>query len=485
MTTFPKNFLWGGATSAAQFEGAAQKDGRGLSHMDYIRYTPRVKGKEHTILNVSYKQFQESKRHPEKYYFPFRKGVDFYDYYKSDIKLLGEMGFKTFRMSISWSRLFPKGIESKPNQKGVEFYHNVFTELHKYNIEPLVTMTHYDIPAYLTETINGWESAKMVKYWTHYAKFLIDEYKNQVKYWLTFNEINMIMNSSYLGGGLFVERSKKDPLSCKSQALHHMFIASAMVTKYAHKTAPQCLIGNMIARLQNYPYTCKPNDVLATYKEDQINLFYDDVMSRGYYPETILNFYKKHNVHIDWYPGYKEILKQGTVDFLAFSYYFTSVISDDPDKREPSGTFVRKLRNPYLKFSDWGWASDPTGLRLTLNEMYDRYQKPLFVVENGLGAHDKFVDHTVHDSYRIEYLRDHIEAIKGAISDGVPVMGYTTWGCIDLVSCGDGEMSKRYGFVYVDADNHGNGTYKRYPKDSFYWYKKVIASNGQDLSDNI
>lgn len=483
MSNFPKNFLWGGATSAAQFEGAADVDGRGLSHMDYVRFMPRIDDVEHRILNVTPDQFQESKLHPEKYYFPFRKGVDFYHHYKEDIKLLSKMNFKVFRMSISWSRLFPTGLEDAPNEKGVAFYHNVFKELHRYGIEPLVTMTHYDIPAYLTENINGWESPKMVGYWTHFAKFLIDEYKDEVKYWITFNEINMVMNSSYLGGALFVEKSKKDPMSCKSQALHHMFVSSAIVTKYAHETASRCLIGNMIARLQNYPYTCRPDDVFRTYKEEQINLFYEDVMARGYYPKTILNFYKENGVTIDWYPNYERILQEGTVDFLTFSYYFTSVISDEPDKREPSGTFVRKLRNPYLSFSDWGWATDPLGLRLTLNVLFDRYQKPLFIVENGLGAHDQLTkENTIHDSYRIDYLRQHINAISEAIDDGVPILGYTSWGCIDLVSCGDGQMSKRYGFVYVDANDNGEGTYRRYPKDSFYWYKKVIDSNGNDLS---
>lgn len=481
MTDFPDNFLWGGATSAAQFEGGATAGNRGLSHMDYIRFLPRIEGKEGRILDVTYEQFKESKKSPEKYYFPFRKGVDFYHHYKSDIKLLGQMGFKVFRMSISWSRLFPNGIEKEPLQEGVEFYHNVFKELHKYNIEPLVTMTHYDIPAYLTENYNGWESEKLIDYWTRFSKFLLNEYGHEVKYWLTFNEINMIMNASYLGGGLFVENSKKSPMSCKAQALHHMFIASALVTKYAHDNVPECKIGNMVARLQNYPYTCKPADVMATYKEDQINLFYDDVMARGYYPQTILNFYRNNNIDIDWYPNYKQILKEGTVDFLSFSYYFTSVVSADQGKKERSGTFVRQLKNPYLKLNDWGWATDPTGLRLTLNELYDKYQKPIFITENGLAAHDKFVNGTVHDTYRINYLRQHINAIKSAISDGVPVMGYTMWGCIDLVSCGDGQMSKRYGFVYVDADDKGKGTYKRYPKDSFYWYQKVIKTNGQDL----
>ena len=293
----------------------------------------------------------------------------------------------------------------------------------------------------------------------------------------------MAANSSYLGGGMFVEKSRRTPESCVHQALHHMLVASAIVTRYAHDTAPQCKIGNMIARLHNYAYTCQPADELATMQANQLNLFFEDVMARGRYPQTMLNYYRDNDVVLNWYPDYERILQEGTVDFLSFSYYFTGVISDDPDKREPRGIFVRKLKNPYLKHSDWGWATDPTGLRITLNELYDRYQKPLFIVENGLGAHDKLeTDGTVHDAYRVDYLRQHIEAIRDAIGDGVPVMGYTPWGCIDLVSMGDAQMSKRYGFIYVDADDEGNGTYNRYKKDSFYWYKKVIATNGEDLS---
>lgn len=478
---FNNDFLWGGATSAAQYEGGYNEDGRGLSHMDYVNFIPRVDGVEHKVLDINEQLYNKYKENEQDYYFPFRKGTDFYHHYKEDIALMKEMGFKVFRMSISWSRLFPTGLEDKPNPKGVEFYHNVFKELVESGIEPLVTMTHYDIPAYLCETYNGWEHPILIDLWTKYSCFLVDEYKDEVKYWLTFNEINMPANASYLGGGMFVEKSKKNEQSCIHQAIHHMFVASAITVKYLHETAPSCLVGNMVARLQNYPYTCAPNDALATMQANQINLFYNDVMARGYYPKTILNYYKNNDINIDFVDGYEKILREGCVDFLSFSYYFTSVVSDDPDKREPMGRFVRSLKNPYMKFSDWGWGSDPTGLRITLNELYDKYQKPIFITENGLGAIDSLVDGKVHDDYRIEYIREHIKAIGDAINDGVEVLGYTTWGCIDIVSCGDAQMSKRYGFVYVDADDYGNGSYQRYKKDSFYWYKKVIASNGEDL----
>lgn len=479
---FPKNFLWGGATSAGQYEGGYDLDGRGLSHMDYIRFLPRIDNQEHRVLNVSAEQY-EAYKHREHYNFPFRRGTDFYHRYKEDIALMKELGFKTYRMSINWSRLYPTGMEEKPLKEGVDFYHRVFDELKKANIEPLVTMTHYDIPAYLTETYNGWEHPIMVKLWTRFSTFLLEEYQHDVKYWLTFNEINMICNAPYLGGGVFVEKSKKNRLSVIHQALHHMFIASALTVDYAHQHTPGAMVGNMICRLLNYAYTCKPADQLAVLKDNQLNLFFEDVMARGYYPQYILNYYQDNDVRIDYYDQYEDILKKGTVDFLSFSYYFTSVISDDEDKREKMGTFVRTLKNPYLDLTEWGWATDPTGLRIALNDLYDRYQKPLFVVENGLGALDEMTNGNIHDSYRIEYLRQHIEAIGKAIDDGVDVMGYTIWGWIDIVSMGDAQMSKRYGLVYVDADNEGNGTYNRYKKDSFYWYQNVIATNGEELRD--
>lgn len=482
MTEFPKDFLWGGATSASQYEGGCREGGRGLSHMDYIRRVEKADKEKIFPINVTADMFEDHQAHEESYNFPFRRGVDFYNHYKEDIALLGEMGYKTFRLSISWSRLFPTGLEKTPCADGVRFYHDVFKECHKYGIEPLVTMIHYEIPVTLCETINGWESPEMIEHFVQYTKFLIDEYKDEVHYWITFNEINMIMNSSYLGGGMFVEKSKKPKETCIHQALHHQLIASALTVKYYHEHAGNGQIGNMIARLQNYPYTCNPADVLATQQQNQFNYFPTDIQVKGSYPASILNYYHKKGIQIDWVPGYEKILKEGTVDFAAISYYHTAVISADPKKAEPIGAFIRNLENPYNQITDWGWGIDPTGLRITLNDMSDRYGVPIFIVENGLGAHDELTkDYQIHDTYRIAYLRAHIQAIKEAIYDGCDVMGYTPWGCIDLVSCGDCQMTKRYGFVYVDADNEGNGTYKRYRKDSFYWYQKVIKTNGREL----
>jgi len=482
MNNFKKDFLWGGASSSSQIEGGFDQGGRGLSHMDYIRRVEKRDDIKVFPINVSATMFEDHKAHETEYNFAFRRGSDFYHRYKEDIALLAEMGFKTFRMSIAWSRLFPTGLEEQPCEDGVQFYHNVFRECKKYNIEPLVTMIHYDIPVYLTENLNGWESPKVVEYFVKYGKFLVDEYKDEVKYWITFNEINMIMNSPYLGGGLFTEKSNRKAEECIHQALHHQFIASAIVVKYLHEKAPNCQVGNMIARLQNYALTCKPDDVLAAQQQSQFNLFPTDVQAKGAYPKSILNYYKRKDINIDYYPNYQEILEDGKVDFISISYYHTAVISTDEDKKEPIGAFVRHLTNPYVKTTDWGWGIDPVGLRISLNEMTDRYSLPIFIVENGLGAHDELTDNfEVHDDYRIEYLRQHIKTINEAIGDGCDVMGYTSWGCIDLVSCGDCQMTKRYGFVYVDADDYGNGSYNRYKKDSFYWYKKVIESNGEDL----
>lgn len=480
--SFSKEFLWGGATAAPQYEGGYQEGGRGKSHMDYINFLPVGEREDPFGLDeVSVKRFEDIVANEENENLPFRRGTDFYHRYKEDIALFAEMGFKTFRMSISWCRIFPTGLEEEPNQEGLKFYHDVFAELHKYSIEPLVTMTHYECPIELTKRYNGWESPELIDLFCKYSKVLIDEFKDEVKYWMTFNEINMSLDSPYLGSAMFVEKSKRNRKSAIHQALHHQLVASAKTVQYCHENAPDCKIGLMLARLECYPYTCKPADVAATMLEDQINLYFFDVATRGTYPKSVLKYFRDNDIKIDWIPQYEEILKGSRIDFLAFSYYMSYVVSTEEDKKEEVGGLVKGLENPYLKTSEWGWGIDPEGLRITLNKMYDKYQLPLFVVENGLGAVDRFEDGTVHDSYRIDYLREHIRALGEAIDDGVEVMGYTTWGCIDICSCSWADMTKRYGFIYVDADDYGNGTYDRYKKDSFYWYKKVIASNGEDL----
>ena len=497
MAKFPENFLWGGATSAAQVEGGRCEDGKGLSHLDYFWYRgPKIPCNFMLTEHLNRARAEEATLN-----FPNRRGIDFYHRYKEDIALLAEMGFKSFRMSVSWTRLFPTGKEAEPCPEGVEFYHNVFRELRKYGIEPLVTMIHYELPIGFVDEFNGWESPEIIPYCVKYLKFLIDEYKDEVTYWLTFNEINMVTAVPWLGGGILLDRDgtlelpksfrpfKAMPPELEArwnqvshQALHHQFIASAMIVKYAHETAPHCKIGNMFNLHHLYPETPSPRDAYRAHEETEYNMFFCDVMAKGYYPAWILAYYKRHNIHINWYDHYEEILADGKVDFISLSYYLSSVVTGDPERQERIGSFIRMLNNPYIETSEFGWQIDPTALRISLNELRDRFNLPIYIVENGIGAFETLgEDKTVHDDYRIAYLRSHIAAIADAIADGVDVIGYTPWGCIDLVSCSLVSMSKRYGFVYVDADDEGNGTYDRYRKDSFYWYKKVIASNGEDL----
>ena len=497
MSKFPENFLWGGATSAAQIEGGRCEDGKGLSHLDYVYF----RGAKVPCNFMLKKDLERARAEEATMNFPNRRGIDFFHRYKEDIALLAEMGFKSFRMSISWTRLFPTGKEDEPEKEGVEFYHNVFRELHKYGIEPLVTMIHYELPIGFVDEFDGWESPEIIPYCMKYLKFLIDEYKDEVRYWLTFNEINMVCAVPYLGGGIILDKDEGfviprsfrpfAPLppemagrweNSSHQALHHQFIASAMIVKDAHETAPNCLIGNMFNLHHMYPETPAPQDAFRVHEEKEFNMFFCDVMARGYYPAWILSYYRKNNINIKWYDNYEQILSEGKVDFISLSYYLSSIVTADPARQERIGSFIRTLHNPYLETSDFGWQIDPTALRISLNELRDRFNLPIYIVENGLGAFEELgEDMTVHDDYRISYLRSHIEAIAAAIEDGVDVMGYTPWGCIDLVSCSLVSMSKRYGFVYVDADDEGNGTYDRYRKDSFFWYKKVIASNGEDL----
>ena len=498
MSRFPSDFLWGGATSAAQIEGGRCLDGKGLSHLDYVYY----RGPKAFCNFVLKKDYEYAKEHEAELNFPNRRGIDFYHRYKEDIALLAEMGFRSFRMSVSWTRLFPTGKEEEPCPDGVQFYHNVFRELRKHNIEPLVTMIHYEMPIGFIDEFDGWLSPKIIPYCFKYMKFLIDEYKDEVKYWLTFNEINMVCAVPYLGGGIILDRYEQleipeffkgrkmsEELSRKwdqkaHQALHHQFIASAMIVKYAHENAPNCLIGNMFNLHHLYPETPAPKDAFRAHQETEFNMFFCDVMAKGCYPAWIMSFYKKNGIDIQWYDNYEEILADGKVDFISLSYYLSSVVTGDPERQEKIGQFIRRLKNPYIEDSEFGWQIDPIALRISLNELRDRFNLPIYIVENGLGAFEELTeDKTVHDKYRISYLRSHIEAIGDAIEDGVNVIGYTPWGCIDLVSCSLVSMSKRYGFIYVDADDEGNGTYDRFRKDSFYWYKKVIASNGEDLSD--
>jgi 6-phospho-beta-glucosidase len=473
-----KDFLWGGATAANQYEGAWDIDGKGDNIPDHCTSGSKDNPKRITI------DFEDNTLYPS------RQATDFYHHYKQDIALAKEMGFNVFRMSINWSRIFPNGYDELPNEKGLEFYDKVFDELNKNNIEPLVTLSHYEMPYSLVKKYNGWYSREVINYFLNYVKVVFDRYKDKVKYWLTFNEINSgtmpagcVLSlgcvKDYEGTMFGIEDNKQ----IRYQAIHHQLIASALTVKLAHDKYPNFKVGCMNIYATTYPYTCNPKDILKAQKENEItNYMLSDVQVRGYYPSFCNRFFKENNINIKKEKDDDQILLDGKVDFYTFSYYMSTCASADGSKDRSAGNVTGGVKNPYLKESEWGWQIDPDGLRYSLNELYDRYQIPLMIVENGLGAKDILTeDNKVHDSYRIDYLRKHIEAMKEAVEDGVDLMGYTPWGWIDVISASTGEMAKRYGFVYVKKYDDGTGDLSRIKKDSFYWYKKVIESNGEDL----
>ena len=471
---FPKGFLWGGAIAANQAEGAYLEGGKGLSTMDMIPYGEK---RLEVKLGVN-KRFELQ----DEEFYPSHQAIDFYHRYKEDISLMAEMGFNVFRTSISWSRIFPNGDETTPNEQGIAFYRKLFAECKKYNIEPLVTLCHFDVPMHLVREYGSWRNRNMIEFFSRYARTCFEAFNGQVKYWLTFNEINIMLHSPFSGAGLvFKDGDNKNQVIY--QAAHHELVASALVTKIAHEVNPENQVGCMLAGGNFYPYSCKPEDVWTALERDRDNLFFIDIQARGVYPSYTKRMFREKNIEIVTEPDDDDILKN-TVDFISFSYYTSRCASANMDDNNTSAAnVVTSLKNPYIPLSEWGWGIDPLGLRITMNTMYDRYQKPLFLVENGLGAKDALnAQGEIDDDYRINYLREHIKAMGEAINDGIPVIGYTSWGCIDLVSASTGEMSKRYGFVYVDLDNKGKGTLARTPKKSFHWYKKVIASNGADLA---
>lgn len=479
MNSFKKDFLWGGATAANQYEGAWDIDGKGPSVPDMCT------NGSHTSPKRITRQWEENTLYPA------REATDFYHHYEEDIALFAEMGFKTFRMSIAWTRIFKTGMEDMPNEKGLAFYDKIFDTCKAYGIEPLVTISHYEMPYALVEKYNGWEDRACIDLFFHYCKVIFDRYQNKVTYWLTFNEINA--GTMPLGSLLSLGTVKgyegsihqiPDEPQVRFQALHHQLVASAKVISYAHENYPLFQMGNMICFLTQYPRTCKPEDMLKMQRDMQMkNWFCSDVQVRGAYPYYAKRYFEEKGIKIHQEPEDNEILKRGVVDFYTFSYYMSNCASANPSEEETAGNLMGGVKNPYLKASDWGWQIDAQGLRYTLNEIYSRYEIPLMVVENGLGAMDTLeVDGSIHDSYRIDYLREHIEAMREAVQDGVDLMGYTPWGCIDVVSASTGEMAKRYGMIYVEKYDDGTGTLKRRKKDSFYWYKKVIESNGSCLN---
>ncbi|MCD8069268.1 MAG: family 1 glycosylhydrolase [Lachnospiraceae bacterium] len=493
MARFPKGFYWGGATAANQCEGGWNEDGRGPAKTDVTTGGTATTPRYATYIDKDGNPgkaagFGHMGKIPEGatyavldgYLYPNHIGCDFYHHYKEDIALFAEMGFKMYRMSISWSRIFPKGIEEEPNQKGIEFYRNVFLELKKYGIEPLVTISHYDTPLYIETELGGWSNKEVIDLFDKFTEVLFKEYKGLVKYWLTFNEINCLLAFKNM-----MPSDDKEGLRDSYQQLHNQFMASAKAVVRAHEIDPDYQVGCMLCGLVSYPWTCDPKDVIKNMVSMQESFYYcGDIMVKGYYPAFAKRMWKEDGVELVWADGEAEILKAGKVDFFSFSYYNTScVTTHDFTDQAGSGNLTMGAKNPYLKYSDWGWSTDPDGLRYFLNELYSRYELPLMVVENGLGAIDKVEeDGSIHDDYRIDYLAQHVDAMAQAIEDGVDLIAYTTWGCIDLVSAGTGEMRKRYGFIYVDMDDNLQGTMARSRKDSFYWYKKVIETNGEDVS---
>ncbi|EPS8491926.1 6-phospho-beta-glucosidase [Yersinia enterocolitica] len=474
VSTFPDGFLWGGALAANQAEGACFEGGKGLTTVDMIPHG------EHRLAVKLGQEKRFTLRDDE--FYPSHQAIDFYHRYKDDIALMAEMGFTVFRTSIAWSRIYPNGDELTPNAEGIAFYRDLFNECKKHNIEPLVTLCHFDVPMHLVTEYGSWRNRKMVEFFTRYARTCFEAFDGLVKYWLTFNEINILLHSPFSGAGLVFEPNENQE-QVKYQAAHHELLASALATKIAHEVNPENQVGCMLAGGNFYPRTCKPEDVWAALEKDRENLFFIDVQARGAYPAYTKRLFREKGISIATQVGDDDILKH-TVDFVSFSYYASRCASADMnDHNSSAANIVKSLKNPHIQASEWGWGIDPLGLRITMNMMYDRYQKPLFLVENGLGAKDEINPlGEIEDDYRISYLREHIKAMAEAIDDGIPVIGYTSWGCIDLVSASTGEMSKRYGFVYVDRDDLGKGSLARKKKKSFYWYKKVIASNGADLS---
>ncbi len=475
--TFSKDFLWGGATAANQCEGAYQADGKGLSIADAM---PGGKQRFRVILGPDFDWTIDE----AKYTYPNHRGIDHYNRYEEDIALFAEMGFKCYRFSIAWTRIFPTGMELEANEAGLAHYEKMIDTCLKYNIEPVITISHYEMPLYLAKEYGGWQDRRLVELYERYSRTVLTRFGKKVKYWMTFNEINGAFHFPVLSQGI-IPKTGSTNKQVIFQALHHQFVASSKVVKMAKEIDGNIQVGMMTIYATAYGMDCNPlNQQANLEKKQEVNYFCADVQARGEYPAYTNRMFKKYGVEpLAMEEGDLELLKQYPVDYIGLSYYMSTVIDVvDPESAKVAGNLIGGAKNPHLETSDWGWQVDPIGLRIGLNELYGRYEKPLFIVENGLGAVDVLDENNhVEDDYRIDYLRSHISEMEKAIEDGVDLMGYTPWGCIDLVSASTGEMAKRYGFIYVDIDDEGNGTGNRYKKKSFDWYKKVIATNGEDL----
>ncbi|PLR52638.1 6-phospho-beta-glucosidase [Chimaeribacter arupi] len=472
----PGNFLWGGAVAAHQVEGGWDQGGKGVSIADVLS------GGAHGVDRVMTDGIQEG------YSYPNHEAVDFYGRYKEDVALFAEMGFKCFRTSIAWTRIFPNGDDAQPNEAGLQFYDDLFDELLKYGIEPVITLSHFEMPWHLVKEYGGWKNRKVVDFFVRFSEVVMQRYQHKVKYWMTFNEINNQRDWRYplfgycCSGVVFTEHD--NPEETMYQVLHHQFVASAQVVKLGHAINPAFQIGCMLACVPVYPYSCHPDDMIYSVEAMRERFLFTDVQVRGYYPSYILKEWERRGFTIQMEPGDEQTLREGCTDYIGLSYYMSNAVSTQISSESQSiVSFPGSVPNPHVKASDWGWQIDPVGLRYSLNLLYERYQKPLFIVENGFGAIDKpEADGSINDDYRIAYLKSHIEQMMKAVTeDGVELMGYTPWGCIDCVSFTTGQYSKRYGFIYVDKHDDGTGTLARSRKASFDWYKQVIASNGDTL----
>lgn len=478
MTAFPKGFLWGGAVAAHQFEGGWQAGGKGVSIADVM-----TAGDNETKRRIT-----DGVQSGENY--PNHDAIDYYHRYHEDDQLFADLGLNCFRTSIAWTRIFPNGDEEQPNEAGLKFYDDVFDDLLSHQIEPVITLSHFEMPYHLVKKYGGWRSRKVIDFFVKFATVVFDRYKDKVKYWMTFNEINNqvgMMNewSLFTNSGLLI-KPDEDKEAVMFQAAHYEAVASALAVQIGHRINPDFQIGCMVAMGPVYPATPNPNDVFKAERTMQTNYYLADVQVKGKYPAFLDRYFDRHAFNLDITLEDRDVLLAGKVDYIGFSYYASHVTEASQD--EPTDFITmghnREVKNSTLQRSGWGWEIDPVGLRYALNWFSDRYEVPLFIVENGFGAFDKInQDGHIQDDYRIDYLRQHINQMRLAVEvDGVKLMGYTPWGIIDLVSAGTGQMEKRYGVIYVDKDDQGKGTLARSKKASFDWFQKVIRSNGDDLA---
>lgn len=474
---FPKDFLWGGAIAANQAEGAYDIDGKGLNVSninEFVADIPLADRMERDTTSTFVNEAIESIKNHEGRNFPKLRGIDFYHTYREDLKLLKELGLNTFRTSIDWSRIFPTGVEEAPNEEGLKFYDQLIDAILANGMEPMITLSHYEMPIFLTTHYHGWYSRELTEHFVRYSKVILERYKDKVKYWIVFNQINLIGYQSFCHLGV-TEDTQENLLEAKYQGLHNMMVASAMVKEAAVTINPDMEIGMMVFADQVYPASTKPEDALAALQYSQMDYFYSDVLLRGKYPNYAFRYFEEQGINIAFYEGDEEVLKN-TADFLSFSYYYSSLVSKESNENNRSF-----LSNPELEKTPWGWSIDPVGLRIALNQFYDRYQCPIYITENGLGTTDVVEEGKIHDDYRSYYLAEHLKQAKEAIYDGVDVRGYYAWGPIDIVSASSHQMSKRYGFIYVDIDDYGQGSKKRLKKDSFAWFQQTIQQNGAKL----